>query len=385
MLGSSLKRNQVDRRVFASSIDLDVKLQTVAFVQLTHPRTLYLERVEELDGARSLVAGQLTLRSSRSRLALCHGDNITHHHEVAGRNLATTIDEGEFQTLTFSQTFKASALDSRDVHKHIFATVFTLDKAEALLAVEELDDTLALANDLRGHAAASASATTGTAKAATTAAARGTKATAAAEAATITAAKAAATTAATAEAITAATAKTIAAATAEAITAATEAATITAAKAAATTAATAEAITAATAKTIAAATAEAITAATAAAHEGIKAFFAEPVALVSAPAATPSIKTHKTEITFASPRTTSLGCVDETRQATGQADAHHARPSPLHLATYPKIKTIANRFASSGPRFLILSLFGQKSARDPVLCGLAMGGLAWHLCPMAVA
>ncbi|MDR6710016.1 cytoskeletal protein RodZ [Novosphingobium sp. 1748] len=135
------------------------------------------------------------------------------------------------------------------MHEHIFAAVFTLDEAKTLLSVEELHDALALANDLGRHAA-------------TAAAAR------AAEAAATAAAKAAATRAAA------------------------EAATITAAEAAAITAA---------AKAVTAAETVATTKAVATAHEGIETFFAEPVALVSAPAATPSIKTHKTESTFASP------------------------------------------------------------------------------------
>jgi hypothetical protein len=138
------------------------------------------------------------------------------------------------------------------VHEHIFAAVFTLDEAKTLLSVEELYNALALTNDLGRHTAASAAT-----KAAATAAAR------AAEAATAAATRAAA----------------------EATAAAAEAAAFTSA---------AETVATAT-KAIAAAKAVATT------HEGIETFFAEPVALVSAPAATPSIKTHKTDSTFASP------------------------------------------------------------------------------------
>jgi 2-keto-3-deoxy-L-rhamnonate aldolase RhmA len=68
------------------------------------------------------------------------------------------------------------------VDEHVLATVFTLDEAEALLAVEELDDTLAGADDLGRHAAAARAAEAATAAATW----------AAAEAATIATAKAAA-------------------------------------------------------------------------------------------------------------------------------------------------------------------------------------------------
>jgi hypothetical protein len=211
-----------------------------------------LERVEELHRAGSLVTGQLTLRR---RSCLGHGDHFADHDQIASRNLAATIHQSEFQVLAFGQTFEASALDSADVHEHVLAAILTLDEAEALLAVEKLYNALALANDLSRHAATGAAAIT----AAEATAARGT--TAEAAAARSTAAEAAAIT--TAEATTtAATAKTVTA--------------------------TAEAI-AATAKTVTAAC------------ERIEAVFAKTVALVSAPAATPSIKTHKPERTFASP------------------------------------------------------------------------------------
>ncbi|HWU03550.1 MAG TPA: hypothetical protein VN222_12490, partial [Novosphingobium sp.] len=107
--------------------------------------------------------------------------------------------------------------------------------------------------------------------------------------------------------------------------AATEAATVTTE---ATTIAAAEATTAAAAKTVTAAEAVVATA-----HEGVEALLAEPVALVSAPAATSSVKTHKPEITFASPVSKSHGGVDEAHHATGQPAATAERPSPLHFGT----------------------------------------------------
>jgi hypothetical protein len=193
--------------------------------------------------------------------------------------------------MTLGQTVNACTLHGADVHEHVLAAIFALNEAEALLGVEELDGALALANDLRRHPAATATAAARAAEAATTAAA----ARSAAEATAVTTA---------------------------------EAATITAAETTATAAA-AEAITAT------AAAAEAITAAkaVATAHEGIETFFAEPVALVSAPAATPSVKTHKPERTFASPYCSARCDVDDSRGAAGQAAP---RPSPLHSCTYTK-------------------------------------------------
>jgi hypothetical protein len=174
------------------------------------------------------------------------------------------------------------------VNEHVFAAVFTLNEAEAFLRIEELDDPLALANDLSGHAATSAAATTARAAEAATAAARST---AAAEAAAITTAKAAASTAA---------AKTVAAT---------------------------------AAKPITAAGTETVTAA----RKRIETVFAETVALVPASAATSSVKTHITERTFASPQVASSGSADESRRTTGQAAGLPARPSTLHLWHIPKV------------------------------------------------
>jgi hypothetical protein len=180
------------------------------------------------------------------------------------------------------------------VDEHVLAAVFALNEAKALLGVEELDGALALANDLRRHPAAAITTTAARAAEAAAAATRG-----AAEAAAITAAAEAAT-------ITAAE-TTATAATAEAITAAAEAAAITAAATAAKAVATTS--------------------------EGIETFFAEPVALVSAPAATPSVKTHKPERTFASPYCSARCDVDDSRGVARQAAP---RPSPLHSYTYTK-------------------------------------------------
>jgi hypothetical protein len=141
------------------------------------------------------------------------------------------------------------------VNEHVFAAFIALDEAEALGTVEEFYDALALANDLGGHAAATAA--TRAAEAATAAATRATEA-------------AAITTAAAAEPVTAA-----------------ETAAITA---------TAEAI---------AAAAEPVPATEAilAGKERIELVLTKTtIALVASPSATTSVKTHVYERTFAAPQ-----------------------------------------------------------------------------------
>jgi hypothetical protein len=271
-VGSILTRHQVNRRVLASSINFNVEFKPIAFLQIPHTRTLNradvhegvglaiiagdkaeaLHRVEELDCPGCLVAGQLTLRRFG---ALFHGDDIANNLQVAGRNFSAAINQVEFEFLTFGQAIEPGAFDRADVHKHILAAAFLLNEAEAFVRVEELDHAFAGSDDLGGHSAATATASTAT--------------TAAAEAATTTAA--------------------------------------------ATEAATAATITAA-AKAVAAA--EPVTAATA---EGIKTFVAKSIALVAAPAAAPSIETHKPKRTFVSPLRNCPGSMDESRRTATES------------------------------------------------------------------
>ena len=197
----------------------------LAIVALNEAEALH--RVEELDGARRLLASQLTGRTGTAgacttaraartcrvtvarRAAVSDGKGLALDLEVGRRNTAATIDQGEAERLALGQTGEAGLFDCGDVHEHILAAIVTNDEAEALLAVEEFYDARAFADDLGGHAATTAAGAA--AKAAATAAAEATATTAAAEAI-----------ATTAEAIAAAT---------EAISAAAEA--VTAAKAAA--------------------------------------------------------------------------------------------------------------------------------------------------------
>ena len=284
--------------MLAATIDFQFKVQAVAFVKGRHACTLNsadmhecigltivtldeakaLHGVEELHRAASAFAGQLALRTTaitttvaakaatitteaasagfaRFTRTIHDWKGLTFDLQISGGNLAAAIDQGETKLLTFGQAGQACLLNGADVDEHVFRAIVTDDEAKALLAVEELYDASAFANNLGWHAAA---------------------ATAAAEAATTAAAKAA----------TAAAAETTAAATAaEAITAAAEAA----------------AITTAETTTISKTTAEAATIAAA-----VKIVVAETVALVlAAPAAATSIKTHALLVTFASPKTKS--------------------------------------------------------------------------------
>jgi hypothetical protein len=289
--GSTLKRHKVDRRVLASSIDLDVELHAIAFIEGLHARTLdsadvhegirlaiitgdeaeALHRIEELDRAGRLLAGKLTLRSN---FALLDGDHVANDRKVGGRDLAAAIDELEFKLLAFGQTFKSGPLDSADVNEDVIAAFIALDEAKALGCVEELYDATALADNLCGHSATARA----TAEAAATAA--------------------------------------IAAAEATAATAAITAA----AEAVFTTATAAETVTTTTSETIA--TAETVTAAETIlpGKERIELVLSsEPIPLVASPSATTSVKTHVYERTFDAPQKHSPARVDEPRRASGKA------------------------------------------------------------------
>lgn len=301
--GSTLARRQVDRRVLASSIDLDVELNLVALVQagkagtlngadvheciglavITRDEAEALHRVEELDGAGSLFAGELALRR---RFTLGDGNYVANDRKLAGRDLAATVDELEFQLLTFGETLETRTLNRADVDEDVIAALITLDEAETLGCVEELYDATALANDLGRHTAASAAAETTTAAAATRAAAEATAARTAAEATTTAAAAEAAATEATA--------------------------TLTAA----------EAAFAAATETVAAA--ETILSG----EERVELVSsANPITLVAPLSATTSIKTHVYELTFAAPHKHSPDAWTIRTERQGR-QTKTAQPSP---------------------------------------------------------
>lgn len=168
--GSTLHRHQVDRRILASSVDLDIEFDSVSLVEAGQPRTFNradvnksvwlavitrdeakaLHRIEELDRAGRLLASQLSLRRS---LAFLHGDGLADNLEIASGNLAATVDQLEFQLLTFGQTVEPGAFDRADVHEHIFTAIIALNEAETLARIEEFHDALALPDDLGWHAA----------------------------------------------------------------------------------------------------------------------------------------------------------------------------------------------------------------------------------------
>jgi hypothetical protein len=209
--------------IFAATIDLEFELEPVALIERRHAGTLYrrdvdkgiglaivalneakaFHRVEKLDRAAGLLAGQLTLRATAAAASAgsatasaLDGHRIAFDPQIGRRHAAATIDERELERLAIGQVGKTRLLDRRDVDEDVFAAVIADDEAEALLRIEEFYDALALANDLGRHSSASAAAaaaeTTATAaatKAATAATAEATAA-AAAIAATSTAAAA---------------------------------------------------------------------------------------------------------------------------------------------------------------------------------------------------
>jgi hypothetical protein len=201
----------------------------LSVIALNEAETLH--RIEELDRAGRLLAGELPLgaacaaagAATRStaeaaftrlaRSAFLDRHRLAINLEIGRRDPAAAIDKGELQRLAVSQTGQACLLNRRDVNEHILTAIIANDEAEALLAVEEFDDAFAFADHLGRHA------TTATAAAAETTAAAAAVATAAAAAAEAITATATATEAISTAPVTAA------AATAEAIAAAEAAAT----------------------------------------------------------------------------------------------------------------------------------------------------------------
>ena len=105
------------------------------------------------------------------RAAILDRERIALDLEVGRRDPAAAIHQGEFERLAFGQAGQARLLDRADMDEHVLAAIVADDEAEALLAVEEFDDALGLADDLRGHAAAAAAAAAEPAAAAAAAAA----------------------------------------------------------------------------------------------------------------------------------------------------------------------------------------------------------------------
>ena len=221
--------------------------------------------------------GALAGQLALRRLFLGHGDNIANRFEVACRDLAAAINQVELKLLALSQAFQPGALNRADVDEHVLTPAIALNEAEAFVCIEEFYRAGSFTNDLGRHSAAATAARS-----------------AAAEAAAITAAEA----------------RPIAAETA----------------AAATTAA--ESVTAAAAKPVATATT----------CERIKAFLRETIPLVAPTAATPSIETHKLELTFASPHSTHP---EARTNRTGRQGKRALRPLLCRVADrpiYPQVR-----------------------------------------------
>ena len=201
----TLSRHEVDRRVFASSVDFEVEFVAFALVDAgdrperstalmctkasgwPSSRTRKPKPFIELKNFTVPVAFSPVSRGAAHRPLRRGHHHATDRNDVADNlqilrgNLAAAIHEVEFQLLP-GEAFKAGTLDCADVNEDVFTAAFLLDEAEALLAVEELDRTLARANDLGGHAVETAAA------AAVTAAETATAITAATETATVVAA-----------------------------------------------------------------------------------------------------------------------------------------------------------------------------------------------------
>jgi hypothetical protein len=266
---------QIDGGIFAATVNFELEVQTIAFVQSAETGAFNgadvhkgigltiialneakaLHRVEKLHRTTGAFAGKLTLGAAITaakaacagftrfaRAAVDNGEGFTVDLQVSRRNLASTIHQREAERLTFSKTGQARLLNGTDVNEHIFAAIITHNKAEALLSVEKLYNASAFANDLGRHSAATAAAATETAAAA-------------------------------------------------AITAA-EAATVTTAKA--------TAITATKTAPVATKTTAAIARTTRFGESATKAIFTKTIALISAASAATSIKTHALSVTFAS-------------------------------------------------------------------------------------
>ena len=187
--------------MLAATIDFQFKVQAVAFVKGRHACTLNsadmhecigltivtldeakaLHGVEELHRAASAFAGQLALRTTaitttvaakaatitteaasagfaRFTRTIHDWKGLTFDLQISGGNLAAAIDQGETKLLTFGQAGQACLLNGADVNEHVFRAIVTDDEAKALLAVEELYDASAFANNLGWHAAAAATA-----------------------------------------------------------------------------------------------------------------------------------------------------------------------------------------------------------------------------------
>lgn len=177
--------------MLAATVNLDIELDLVAFVERAHAGAFHgrdvhkgvglaiialdeakaLHGVEEFDDARRRFSGQLTLRATPAaaesataagartaikpaftrRTTVLDRKRIAFDHEVGRRNASAAINERVSQRLPFSETDEPRLFDCADVNENVFATVILNDEAEALLSIEEFDDAFAFADNLSRH------------------------------------------------------------------------------------------------------------------------------------------------------------------------------------------------------------------------------------------
>jgi hypothetical protein len=258
-LNQSAFRRQVHGCIFATTINLDIKADPVAFFQALHPgafdrrdmdkniglaivtldETKTLHGVEEFDGACTLFTSQFARGTGTARCATTKaaatitaaitttitaavatitafgtippwGTAFLDRHrfaidlDIGRRNPATAINHGIVHRLAIGEAGQAGCFDCRNMDENIGRTVVRRDEAKALLRVEKFDRAAAFANHLGWHLWTSATAAAAAAKSAA-AAAEAITATTATAAKAITAAAAAetVTTATAAKAVTA--------------------------------------------------------------------------------------------------------------------------------------------------------------------------------------
>jgi hypothetical protein len=131
--------------------------ERVGLAVIALDETEAFHRVEELDRALSLLAGQLALRRTLGSL---DRDRLAFDSKVGRGDTAATVHQGELERLPVGDVGKSRLLYRRNVNEHVLAAVLADDEAETLLRIEELHDALPFADDLRRHSAAAGAAET---------------------------------------------------------------------------------------------------------------------------------------------------------------------------------------------------------------------------------
>jgi hypothetical protein len=185
--------------MLAAPIDFELERKAIAFVERRKSGTFdgrnvnecvglavialdeaeAFHRIEELDGALGLFAGQLALRPPLGPL---DSHRLAFDPKVGGRNTPAAIHQSELQRLSVGKVGQTRLLNGGNVDEHVLAAVIADNEAKSLLGIEELHHAFPFADDLGGHPASAASAAAETSASAAAEAA----AIAAAESATVT-------------------------------------------------------------------------------------------------------------------------------------------------------------------------------------------------------